>query len=180
MERLTHPKPKLVKRPSVEFKGRKSTARGDKPQKQRSINQIERGDPVSEGSKIPKDTDGVQDNLCFKKPCPSPQIFIVGDVKQRNEEIFIKGEIKNKEITMLVDTGSSVTIINPKLFEEIDPKRELNSIATNIRLKSANSNHISVLGECPLNLKLRNKLFPHTFVIAQIKNSCIIGVDFMS
>ena len=66
----------------------------DKPQKQRSINQIERGDPVSEGSKIPKDTDSVRDNLCFKKPCPSLQICIVGDVKQRNEGIFIKGEIK--------------------------------------------------------------------------------------
>ena len=111
---------------------------------------------------------------------PFPPICTVGDVKQRNEGIFIKGEIKNKEITILVDTGSSVTIINPKLFEEIDPKRELNFIATNIRLKSANGNDISVLGECPLSLKLRNKLFPHTFVIAQIENSCIIGVDFMS
>ena len=53
---------------------------------------------------------------------------------------------------MLVDTGSSVTIINPKLFEEIYSMRKLNVIAINIRLKSANGNNISA-GECSLSLK---------------------------
>ena len=81
---------------------------------------------------------------------------------------------------MLVDTGSSVTIINPKLFEEIDPNRELNLIETDIKLKSANGHDIPVLGKCPLSLKLGNKLFPHTFLIALTENSCILGVDFMS
>ena len=57
--------------------------------------------------------------------------------------------------------------------------RKLNLIATNIRLKPANGNNISA-GECSLSWKLRDKLFPYTFIIAQIENSCILGVDFMS
>ena len=80
---------------------------------------------------------------------------------------------------MLVDTGSSVTINKPKLFEGIDSMRKLNLIATNIRLKWANGNNISA-EECPRNLKLRDKLFPYTLIIAQIEISCMLGVDFMS
>ena len=114
----------------------------------------------------------MENNHCLEKQCPSPKIFVVGDVKQRNEGIFIKGEMKNKELTMLVDTESSVTIINLKLYEEILSMRELNLITSNIRLKSAIGigNNISA-EECPRSLNLRDKLFPHTFINAQIENS---------
>ena len=110
----------MVKRPNVGFKGRKSTARRDKSRKPKSINQIERGELVSKGSSTLKDNDSVEDNLCSEKQCPSPQIFVVGDIKQRNEGIFIKGEIKDKEIAMLVDTGSSVTCNNDLRYLFID------------------------------------------------------------
>ena len=67
---------------------------------------------------------------------------------------------------MLVDTGKRITIINPKLFEEIDSMRELNLIAANIRLKSANGNNISA-GESPFtcSLKLRDKLLLYILAI---------------
>ena len=135
---------------------------------------------MSSESETLKDSDSVENNLCSEKQCPSPQIFIVGDIKQKEEGIFIKGEITDREIAMSVDTGSSVTIINPKLFEELDPKRELNFIETDIRLKSANGHGITVLGKCPLSLKLGNNLFPHTFIVSLTENSCILWVDFMS
>ena len=67
----------------------------------------------------------------------------------------------------------------PKLFEEIHSMRELNLIATNIRLKSANGNNTSAR-ESPFSLKLRDKLLPYTLIINQIEISCILGADFMS
>ena len=59
--------------------------------------------------------------------------------------------------------------------------RELNLIAANIRLKSANGNNISA-GESPFtcSLKLRDKLLLYTLIINQIEISCILGADFLS
>lgn len=104
---------------------------------------------------------------------------IVGDVKQKNEGILVNGKIGDIKTTILIDTGSSVTIINPTLFKEINSNNELNLIKTSVRLKSAKGDDIPVLGQCLLSLKLGNREFSHNCIIVQIENSCILGVDFM-
>ena len=81
---------------------------------------------------------------------------------------------------MLVDTGSSVTIINPKLFEEIDPNRELNLIETDIKLKSANGHDIPVLGKCPFSLKLGNKVFPYIFITALTESNIFVTIILLA
>lgn len=63
----------------------------------------------------------------------------MGDVKQGNEGIFITGKTGNTNTTILVDTGSSVTIINPKLLREVDLENRSDLVITesSLRLKSA-------------------------------------------
>lgn len=106
----------------------------------------------------------------------------MGDVKQGNEGIFITGKIGNANTTILVDTGSSVTIINPKLLREVDLENRSDLVITesSLRLKSAKGDDIPVVGECTLSIFLGNLEYFHDVVIAEIENSCILGVDFMS
>jgi predicted aspartyl protease len=106
--------------------------------------------------------------------------FIVGDIKQRNEGIFVKGRIGDVKTTILVDTGSSLTIVNPTLFNEINPDNKIKLTKTNVRLRTAKGDDIPVLGECLLSIMLESKEFSHNCIIAQIENRCILGVDFMS
>lgn len=106
----------------------------------------------------------------------------MGDVKQGNEGIFITGKIGNANTTILVDTGSSVTIINPKLLREVDLENRSDLVITesSLRLKSAKGDDIPVVGECTLSIFLGNFEYFHNVVVAEIENSCILGVDFMS
>ena len=66
---------------------------------------------------------------------PTPKTLFVGDVKQGAEGIFISGEIENVLTYKLIDTGSSATIIRPKLFERLMLSENIKS--SNIRLRSA-------------------------------------------
>ena len=174
MERLWHPKPELVKRPSVGFKGRKSTARRDKSHKPQSINDKTKGKPVSMES-LNKE---MKCEPIPKIDIPTPKTLLVGDVKQGTEGIFIAGKIENVKTSILIDTGSSATIISPELFDRL--MLSVNIKSSNIRLRSANGENIEVMGECSVNFVLGDVQVSHTVIVANIQNSCILGVDFMS
>ena len=67
----------------------------------------------------------------------------MGDVKQGAEGIFISGEIENVLTYKLIDTGSSATIISPKLFERLMLSENIKS--SNIRLRSASREILKLL-----------------------------------
>ena len=159
MERLWHPKPELVKRPSVGFKGRKSTTRRDKSHKPQSINDKTKGKAVSKES-LNKE---IKCESIPKIDIPTPKTLLVGDVKQGTEGIFIAGKIENVKTSILIDTGSSVTIISPELFDRLI--LSVNIKSSNIRLRSANGENIEVMGECSVNFVLRDVQVSHTVIV---------------
>ena len=89
------------------------------------------------------------------------------------------GKIKDIKTPILLDTGSTLTIVNPELLEKLDSSQKPNLAFSAVRLKSANGENIPVLGECPIQITLRNIEITHTVLIADIESNFIIGVDFM-
>lgn len=89
-------------------------------------------------------------------------------------------KIKNISTPILLDTGSSLTIVNPRLLEKLDSSQKPNLAISDVKLKSTNGENIPVLGKCPLRTTLRKIEITHTVFIANIESSFIIGVGFMT
>ncbi|XP_062616134.1 uncharacterized protein LOC134277851 [Saccostrea cucullata] len=96
-----------------------------------------------------------------------------------NEGIYVVGKIENHPISMLVDTGASVTILSSKVFENLDLKKGINLTPSLVKLTSANGERILVRGECPMKITVGDKTVTHNFLVANILNKCILGIDFM-
>ena len=80
----------------------------------------------------------------------------------------------------LLDTGASISIIQPDLYESIpkDVRPKLES--HNVPLKSANGQQIQTYGKLIIPIILGNgKSICHPFVVADVDHPVIIGLDFL-
>lgn len=97
------------------------------------------------------------------------------------EQLLIDGEIENVACRFLVDTGSSLTIINPTVWNTVKqncPDKSLQS-SEGPRLVSVTGSSLEVLGETDLLLNISGIVDVHRVVIANIKHN-ILGLDFLS
>lgn len=105
----------------------------------------------------------------------------MGDIRGDNDGIYVQGLIENIEANMLVDTGASVTIVSTKFFESLMETDQLPQIAPiSVKLVSASGDEISVRGQCNMKLSFKDIEIPQAVIVAEIKTSCILGLDFLS
>ena len=85
----------------------------------------------------------------------------------------------NQPYSALWDTGSSVSLINIKVFQQIFPQAKLNPISHVLR--SATGHDFKVFGETKINFEIKGLLQnTFTFVVAgPMTNTCILGFDFI-
>ena len=77
-----------------------------------------------------------------------------------------------------MDTGSELTLISQKTYENLAYKPELKR--TNITLQSANGSSIRVLGAIDLNFKISGLKLTHNFiVVSNLNRNIILGRDFL-
>ena len=81
---------------------------------------------------------------------------------------------------MLIDTGSAVTLISEKIFNNLglgnSDLSELSSILT-----TADGETMSVLGQITVKITIGGKTYNHPVVVAELGDiSGILGLDFMS
>ena len=81
---------------------------------------------------------------------------------------------------MLIDTGSSVTIINKSIFEKVKSSNEIDIIPINLKFVTATGEVCKFMGKAKLNMKIGHLELKHEILIADIENEGILGVDFLS
>lgn len=82
------------------------------------------------------------------------------------------------KINSIIDTGSSITVIHPKKYYEIDrcmrPKLEPNY--SNLRM--ANGDLVVPEGQTVLQFKIKGEIIEHRTIVADIDAQMILGFDF--
>ena len=90
--------------------------------------------------------------------------------------IQVKGCVDEKETTILIDTGSAVSIVK-KSF--IGGHRPLDRHETPLTVSLANGEPLKILGSIQISLKIsRSKWENVVLVTDDISHDCLLGTDF--
>lgn len=93
--------------------------------------------------------------------------------------MFVLCRIAEHFVPMLVDTGSSKSLISKDFYDSLD-MTNVTSEKTNTKLLTANSTEINVFGEVMLPLTIGSKEYTQHFIVADIKEfKGIIGMNFL-
>jgi hypothetical protein len=79
-----------------------------------------------------------------------------------------------------VDTGASITVFNPRLYESIPPHKKPPLNPTNIYLQTATGADVPIAGVVNLVIQMEAMQFIQGVVIASIHNNALLGSDFLS
>lgn len=90
---------------------------------------------------------------------------------------YVHGTINNQKVTMLVDTGSAVTITSAKLYHSLNQPLPLKPVS--VSLRSVDSNSLSVLGQVNVPLVIGGTAFSHDVIVAELAPELLFGIDFM-
>ena len=88
-------------------------------------------------------------------------------------------EINEQEITFLVDSGASCTMIDASIYQNLTKSipLQLSPIADTFVL--ADGSQLEVLGEIVLEGRIGDQWYPMTLVVAEFgDNTAILGLDF--
>ncbi|GBN51389.1 hypothetical protein AVEN_271771-1 [Araneus ventricosus] len=78
---------------------------------------------------------------------------------------------------MLVDTGANVTLLRTDLAQKL--KEKLSYTAPNISLKIVTGEITEIRGKMDASIECGSRKFHHIFYVADITDSCILGLDFL-
>ena len=82
------------------------------------------------------------------------------------------GRLGTKNCKFVIDTGASCSIVKPCLVKD----RVIQS-GKHIRLKTATGELVPVVGKIETRLELGNRVFQHQFLVADIDEECLLGLD---
>lgn len=88
--------------------------------------------------------------------------------------------LENIGISMLVDTGSAVTLVSKRIFEKLDTgSNKLSEVACT--LTTADGDRMKILGQTQLALQVGDKTFCQNVIIADLGDiQGILGMDFLA
>jgi predicted aspartyl protease len=89
--------------------------------------------------------------------------------------LYINGMVDGRSYKLLIDTGATKTVINPKTVAN-----QQNISQTTWRLKTATGGPVSVYGEMVTTFKIGKTCFKHRVLVAEISEEVILGLDFLS
>ena len=96
----------------------------------------------------------------------------------QDEGCFVLAKANNLSDTMLVDSGASVSILRKDVFDSI-PSSPRPSIEPGcMNLLTATGQASAFIGKIMLDIRLKNHIFTHEFLLANIKDETILGMDF--
>ena len=93
--------------------------------------------------------------------------------------IHVPGRVQNKPVDILLDTGSSATLLNSNLWEQIKaPNQNLSSYSGSF--VSINGDPLKILGCQDVEICLGGIRVVHkVFVVENIMQLCLVGTDFL-
>lgn len=91
---------------------------------------------------------------------------------------FILGKINGKYVSMLVDTGSTVTLMRRDLVESWEEQPTIEPV--NMTMLTATGETSPFYGKINIGILIGKQTFDQDVYLADIKNDVILGVDFLS
>ncbi|XP_055836639.1 uncharacterized protein LOC129905224 [Episyrphus balteatus] len=98
----------------------------------------------------------------------------VSQTKRDNKSLTVEATINNKQHVAIIDTGATASIVRRDLV-----KMTWLHNTNSYRLKTATGEAARVYGEVRLTIRRAELEFSHVFLVADICDECIIGIDFM-
>ena len=94
---------------------------------------------------------------------------------------YVSGAIPNLvgKVSMLVDTGSSITLMRYAFFSQIPKHPDIVIYPTVISIKSVNGSAMKVYGSAVLPLKIGALSVSHEFILADIVPDVLLGNDLL-
>jgi hypothetical protein len=88
------------------------------------------------------------------------------------------GEIGGEEVSMLVDTGSAVTLIHRRIWDKI--QECYGPVDTGPPVIAVNSQPLSILVQCVVEMRVAGIYASHPVLVADdISHECLLGVEFL-
>lgn len=112
--------------------------------------------------------------LARRKDFYAPKETVTVSAISRDVSLNIQGKLGTKNCMFLLDTGATRSIVNSTLVKDLRIEK-----GNNYNLKTATGELVPVLGEIKIMLQLGDDYFQHDFLIADITDDCILGLDFM-
>ncbi|VDI26679.1 Hypothetical predicted protein [Mytilus galloprovincialis] len=77
-------------------------------------------------------------------------------------------------VPMLIDTGANITILSKQIFDDWNPscKPEIEPVKMNMLTATG--------GKVKLNIQIGKCSYEHEFLLAEIKDNGILGMDFLT
>ncbi|XP_061184899.1 uncharacterized protein LOC133192908 [Saccostrea echinata] len=97
-----------------------------------------------------------------------------------DEGLFIAAKVQDTPMSLLVDTGASVTILSEKSFQSMNPSKHTKITPVNTKLVTATGTTSSFIGQTRVEIQIDQHKFFHDVLVADINNDVILGIDFLT
>uniref|UniRef100_A0A2C9L1Z0 Peptidase A2 domain-containing protein n=1 Tax=Biomphalaria glabrata TaxID=6526 RepID=A0A2C9L1Z0_BIOGL len=104
----------------------------------------------------------------------TPRITTPFRVLEQSRTLRVQGKIGVRSYRFLLDTGATRSIVRPSLIGDQEIIR-----VNGYTLKTAGGEQLPILGQIRLDFEIGSQLFSHDFLIANVVDDCILGLDFM-
>lgn len=103
----------------------------------------------------------------------------LANIDTSDNGLYTKSVLFGQEVILLIDSGSSTTLLSKRVFDRIEPSLRPELIATKHRLQGANGKDIMVLGRVRTTLMLGKGCFDVEAIVCDIIPDGILGQDFL-
>lgn len=109
-----------------------------------------------------------------------PSTVRINNSKTSEEGFYLDMTICCKHISMLVNTGASVTILSQKFLKTINPSSMPKITPVKLNMMTATGEISPFIGEFEAYLKLGKNLIKHKVLVADMPTEGILGMDFLT
>ncbi len=93
---------------------------------------------------------------------------------------YVSGQLSGLKTDLLIDSGSSYTVMDRNLFLEIPEKQRPSLNKINLVLRSATGEKLKIFGQANMEIQLGSKKFATTVKVVSLgEKTAILGLDFM-
>ena len=94
--------------------------------------------------------------------------------------LYIQGQIYDQNISFLIDTGASVTIISPTIYNKLPQGKRPKLKPIDTTMTAADGKNINCMGTGWFHLTIDQTTYQHQIWVADINLNAILGLDFLN
>ena len=161
-----------------------SAGRGSNPSKELPPGGGKKGSVQQEGSPEgkTKEEGGQKKQRPIEEEVGVPKVVRIQGVSKVEAKVIqdyhVPVQVQGEELLMLVDTGSSNTILTYEQYQQIPGDRRPKLRPVNMQLIQADGGSVEVYGEADVEVKLGDQELPMCIIVAGVKGG-MLGIDML-